>query len=729
MDERFLGYKKGTGSHSRKCKNPRCQNKIKNSSELNICQSCSDNWSDDFIKIYKLEDDIAREKEKLHKLEDAIALKKEKLRELEEALHIEKIQFKYQVDLVSDDRRVHQGFSKHGLPMKLETHCTIVRVEDSPENVYFGHVTLVISDDFGTKYKWHYGTEVYKKKIPKAKDLKHVFWYYDNKDFPPETTNVNYFADFPTIPDNTTLEEIMKYHFKKCVTFFKTQKQWPNQVWYPTDEIKINSESEIATDLVDRLIQMKEERKKIDYPAFELANLARIKSERKAAKEEKRRQKQEKQEQAKRAVELAIQQEQARKADQPTQATEYISEDIRKKAEEEEMKRQATEAEQNEKNRQLELDRIEKIAAEKLAEQQEKQRREKLEFEIQKKKNDALAAKKAIKQEKRRNAVEAKRIADLEKKNANDKALEEAFKEALAEKSKKTEQKKEIVQPSTSILPDKAKRRLRLEMQVKNKVKDFLEDIKEKQDINMEKDLQKEEEKDHMSDNSFNLRSKLYERYKSLLEHIKNTMNDLENEINRYLKDDDKMAFLQNIRDRKENLHTLLAVIFKKDTFYMIQEWENYYIENILPLEKQLVTFKESDHDDASEVRSCLIRYYRDEYTNKSLEWDRLELEILSEEDSGIIRDKIRDLNAKVDAKTRSKILSKDEAEYLNLVYKDRGDNFNEPDENIIENLRILNPTFFVTDDVAERIIQKAKKGKKFFSTKTLLLMYPKLFE
>jgi hypothetical protein len=723
MDERFLGYTKGTGSHSRKCTNSSCDNKIKNSSKLDFCQSCSEKWKYD--KIYNLEHDIARKKEKIYKLEDAIAREKEKLRELEEALHIEKIQFKYQVDLVSDDRRVHQGFSKHGLPMKLETHCTIVRVEDSPENVYFGHVTLVISDDFGTKYKWHYGTEVYKKKIPKAKDLKHVFWYYDNKDFPPETTNVNYFANFSTIPDNTTLEEIMKYHFKKCVTFFKKERQWPNQVWYPTDKIKINSESEIATDLVDRLIQMKEERKTIKYDEFTKANLARIKSERKAAKEEKRLQKQEKQEQAKMAVELAIQQEQARKADQPTQATEYISEDIRQKAEEDEIKKREAEAEENEKNRREELSRIQKIAAEKLAEQQKKKREEKLALEIQQKNNDALAAKKAIEQETKRKALEAKKIADLALKHANDKALEEAHKEALA-------QKKEIVQPSTSILPDKGKRGSRLEMQVKNKVKEFLEDIKEKQkDINMENQLQKEEEKDPMSDNSFNLRSKLYERYILLLKHIKDTMNDLENEINKYLKESDKTKFLQTIRDRKENLQTLSAVIFKKYTFYMIQEWENYYIENILPLEKQLVTFKESDHDDASEVsevRSCLIRYYRDEYTNKSLEWDRLELEILSEEDSGIIRDKIRDLNAKVDAKTRSKILSELEAEYLNLFYKDRDDNFNEPDEIIIENLRILNPT----DDVAERIIQKAKKakkGKQFFSTKTILLMYPKLFE
>ena len=467
------------------------------------------------------------------------------------------------------------------------------------------------------------------------------------------------------------------------------------------------------------------ERKEFDYKQYTADQLAARKAERKAAKEAKRQEKQEKQEQAKSAVELAIQQEQAIKAVQPTQAPNYISEDIRKKAEEDEMKRRDKEAKENEENRQLELNRKKRIDDEKLAEQEENERQQRLELIAQNKRNEHLAAEKALKEENKRQAEIEKKAAELKKKLEDEKALEEALKE-------KAKQNKESEKPSTSRL-DKPRRSIK-EIQFKNKVKDFLEEIKEKQeDIDMENELEKEEEKDPMSDESFILRSKLYERYKLLLENIKDTMNDLKNKINKYLTDDDKMAFLQNIRDRKKNLKTLLAVIFKKDTFYTINEWENYYIQNILPLEEELAIFKESDSDDASEIRRSLIRYYRDEYKVKSLKWDRLELEILSEEDANIIRDKIRDLNAKVDAETRSKILSEVEAEYLNLVYKDQDDTFDEPDEQIIEHLRILNPKFSDIN-LAKLSVEKAKQkrvdeGKKFFSTTTLLLMYPRLYD
>ena len=726
MDEPFLGYTKGRPSHNNICKNPGCLNKIKNSSDLQVCQSCSDKWklSNNFTKIYGIEDAITR--------------KKEELRNLEEKLHIEKIQIKYEVDLVSDDVRVHQGFSSDSRPMKLETHCTIIRVKDSPENVYFGHVTLVISNNFGKKYKWHYGAEVVNKKIPK--NLRHVFWYYKNKEYDPEETNVNDFANFPSIPDNTTLAKIMKHHFKECVTFFRTKTQWPNQVWYPNDKIKINSETEIATDLVDRLIQMKDERKKIDYDAFSIEHREQIKAQRKAAKEIKR---QEKQEQVKRAVELAIQQEKqelaiqqekqelARKADQLTQTPNYMSQEILSEAKRQEAKRQETEAEQNEKNKELERIRIAKFESEKLAKQQEKERQETLNFETQKKMNDTLATRKAIVAEINRNAKKQKKIDQLNKKRADDEALNEA----LAKKAKEVEEKKETGQPSTSILHNK--HASPLEIKVKNKVKKFLEDIKEtEKDINMENRLTKEEGKDPMSDISFNLRLQLSYRYKLLIEHIEDIMNNnnLENEINKHLKESDKMEILQTIRNRKKNLQTLFVIIFKKDTICMIDEWENYYNKNILPLEEELKTLiNPVDEDRASELRRMLIPYYRDGYKNKSLEWDRLELKILSEEDANIIRRKMRDLNTTVDAETRSKDLSKVEAEYLNLLYKELDDTFDEPNEQIIEYLRILNPKF---SDInfAKQIVENAKQksfnnGKKVFSTTTLLSMYPKLYD
>ena len=187
------------------------------------------------------------------------------------------------------------------------------------------------------------------------------------------------------------------------------------------------------------------------------------------------------------------------------------------------------------------------------------------------------------------------------------------------------------------------------------------------------------------------------------------------------------MIILQNIRDQKKDLETRLALIYKDYITFIIYDWEEYYNQIIVTIEEKLRTLK-PDEIDAIKERRSLIIYYRDEYEASSLD---LNQELLSEEDYNNISRQLKDLNERVNAEERLKDLFEVEARYLNQFYASQDDNFDESDEDIIENLRILKPKFFSTKNVAEQIIQNAKatEGKQFFSTKTILLMYPRLFE
>ena len=140
-------------------------------------------------------------------------------------------------DIVSDNFRVYTGIYD-GLPVNLETHCTIVRVSNSPDDVYFGHVTLIITysnKELG-EYKWHYGVKTIND-LPSA--LKNQFWQPNkNPQNFAETTKVSFFGDFKHIQKQISLSDMMKSHFKDCINFFYEKKDWPpNQIWNTKSQV------------------------------------------------------------------------------------------------------------------------------------------------------------------------------------------------------------------------------------------------------------------------------------------------------------------------------------------------------------------------------------------------------------------------------------------------------------------------------------------------------------
>ena len=283
MTERFPDFrtKHNSESHVRECSNRRCNNKINNKQPSGSeCLSCLERKDIQMVtalaNIKKYKTDIAvikKTQERLQGIIDThtkeigllekspdfiedikkqVAILTPKIDYLETALLQEQMKVKYKNDLVSNDHKYYDGIATNGKEWTLETHCTIVRVEDSVEDVFFGHVTLIISKNEDSKifYKWHYGIETFPFNLPNLpKDSKNEFWQYRNKSLHPDSTEVSHFAKFRGIPDNTFLSDIMKYHLDKCVTSFRKRTQWENQVWKPTDII----DGENAPSLIDRL--------------------------------------------------------------------------------------------------------------------------------------------------------------------------------------------------------------------------------------------------------------------------------------------------------------------------------------------------------------------------------------------------------------------------------------------------------------------------------------------
>jgi hypothetical protein len=224
--------------------------------DFRYCQECIDRkqFGQNFQNITTLESDIARieqeqgdaEKQKLkletqieenttkiQKIKDEISTLSSSLTNFKLKLTLEKLKIQLHSDVISDDRRIHEGTDDDGYVVLLETHCTIVRVFQSPENVYFGHVTLVITTK-SREYKWHYGVEIYNK-LPET--LTHNFWKPADNTYS-HKNHVNSFAYFDHIPEDITLEDMMLSHFNDCFEVFDKQ-QWSKQIWNdytPIDE-------------------------------------------------------------------------------------------------------------------------------------------------------------------------------------------------------------------------------------------------------------------------------------------------------------------------------------------------------------------------------------------------------------------------------------------------------------------------------------------------------------
>jgi len=252
-------FRSGQASHTSQCE---CKRKKKE--DYTYCQICMDknDFSQTFKNIQDLEEKIREKKdtlisqvqiqteleEQLRNIKQLIDKTKLEITLSENNLEKEKERIQLSSETVSDDVRVHTGIDVCDRTVLLETHCSIVRLLGSQENVYFGHVTLVITIYGVREYRWHYGVVV-KNELPI--NLEHYFWK-PNKNKYSEDNLVKTFGDFPHIPSDTKLSDMMLMHFNKCFTVFDKER-WPTQVWDKYDKFG----NETAIELVDRLKQQK----------------------------------------------------------------------------------------------------------------------------------------------------------------------------------------------------------------------------------------------------------------------------------------------------------------------------------------------------------------------------------------------------------------------------------------------------------------------------------------
>ena len=183
-----------------------------------------------------------------------------------EQMELKKAQLegKYEYNLISENTRLHTGMSHEGHTMDLETHCTIIRVDKSYEDVYFGHVTLVITI-LGEKSRWHYGVKTFND-LPDALD--NEFWKPSENKYGPNSHlwEVNFFGSFENIDKNITLSDMMISHFKDCRDDIFKKTGWPaNQVWNKDSEFNHEKASDRLIRLKTTSLQLKEIEDKLKF--------------------------------------------------------------------------------------------------------------------------------------------------------------------------------------------------------------------------------------------------------------------------------------------------------------------------------------------------------------------------------------------------------------------------------------------------------------------------------
>jgi hypothetical protein len=258
-------YDEKKGSYTELC--ARCGKKKKHDKDCQRCiseqeldesakdiQDLTDSIKESRRQIKELIEDNLKNEEQIRRNQERIKILKLSLESDNLSLEIQKLESRFGVEVVSENARVHNGKLNVNTTARLETHCTIVRVVGH-EDVYFGHVTLIITysnKELG-EYIWHYGVKT-KGTLPERLD--NEFWqtYYKGQtQYDAEETNVSDFGKFRYIPSNTKLSDMMKSHFKDCISFFN-QPEWPpNQIWGKDSEY----ENEKATDRLERLKQLK----------------------------------------------------------------------------------------------------------------------------------------------------------------------------------------------------------------------------------------------------------------------------------------------------------------------------------------------------------------------------------------------------------------------------------------------------------------------------------------
>ena len=183
-----------------------------------------------------------------------------------EQMELKKAQLegKYEYNLISENTRLHTGMSHEGQTMYLETHCTIIRVDKSYEDVYFGHVTLVITI-LGEKSRWHYGVKTFND-LPDVLD--NEFWKPSENKYGPNShlSKVKFFGYFENIDENITLSDMMISHFKDCRDDIFKKTGWPaNQVWNKDSEFNHEKASDRLIRLKTTSLQLKEMEDKLKF--------------------------------------------------------------------------------------------------------------------------------------------------------------------------------------------------------------------------------------------------------------------------------------------------------------------------------------------------------------------------------------------------------------------------------------------------------------------------------
>ena len=624
MSERFTDFrtKDKSESHTRKCSNRRCPNKI-NNKQLRLgvseCQSCLERKDSQMvtaltdIRNFKIE--IAAKKITLARLQGNIdthtkgieksSISKFNLEDLqnqavilagqidflEQSLLRSQILVKYKQDLVSNDHKYYDGIATNGKEWTLETHCTIVRVQDSPEDVFFGHVTLIISKNEDTTifYKWHYGIETFPFKFPHLpKDSNNEFWYYDNKKLDPDSTQVSRFATFHGIPDNTLISDIMKYQLDNCVRSFRKRTQWENQVWKPNDKI----DGEDATSLIERLNKIQTDSATYDTATHQ-ATLEQLRKD----LEEKEKERQKRIDERQKAEDAAIKAEAAAKKTEAAKKALYVPTELS------EVEKTFIAGQISKMRTEWEKAFCQRRAAEK-KDNQEKNARE--------------IAQLLAKQQKDREAEK-----DAAEKTAKAKALDEAKKYERQQKSKALQQTAQEIQKKIEedkkALETAHKQRIRdAKIYVDQKLQAIRKDIEK---ITIMKNDIENKEKDELylwSEQSFKDRNNLMKECNTLISYIETNMKTFEKEID-LLQDEPEPLKIEEIYKYKFTVLDFKNNVYRSN-LEDIEKWKFIYETTFLPKETLL---KNDDYrrnpDNLDDVKKLF--YFYDEFIDIAEKW------------------------------------------------------------------------------------------------------------
>lgn len=724
MVERFPNYETEVGSHPNGCNTKDCKNKKKLDEKL--CQEClyTEKFSKVFSEINELQNSIQKKEEELfesdtdenyEKINNDIVM-------LKEILEILKQKIRYDSETVSDNRKIYKGKNQDGQQVILETHCTIVRVSNSPENVYFGHVTLEISYlHIDTKYKWHYGIKTFDQ-LPEK--LKSEFWQPRTQTYRTPYSNVSKYGAFSDIKPTTTLADMMMHHFIKCFDYFTKKSQWDKQIWYKKDLVG----DEAADTVLGRLKQENDIRQSVNVEYYE-EKWSKFKETEQKRKEQER--------------ELQERELQERERE-------------RRERQERERRERERQERERERERQANEQPLSQSYIDHLQHKRDNEDKESEEYRIKeqaRKENAAILAKENLEAE---NTIRAqKALKEEEKKNVKLRALEQRayiyrgkqnkLNETKYEQARREQEDSEFFlnyleqarkerEESSRQTSDAGQRKklTKKELTIQREKEEHINTYLKKRETEERIVLQIEEKLKKfslMSQDAYDIRKSLSKIYNSTIENVNRNIDTAENDKD--LNTENKSKFLKILKNKIKDTEKLLHLLHQKDLAYdlnlRIQKIEDHYNNIIAPTEKKLKTLK---YEEGSGLRRFLINYYRN-YEDSDSEYKSIISETrrgVSEEEYINIRNKLIKLVLLINHRERLEELCKLETPLIIDYYKFYDDSGDEDNEFIISQLFILHPSFF-TKDLAEAFVAEArKKNKGILSTKYFIEFFPKGF-